>query len=149
VKAKLLRTEQRPPQNKDEQCHFNRTGTLPTVPAGTVIDHPAAWQLVRMGMAEPADDECCDRADMTPERMAAAQKAQEKVRLGIHPDDFQAFDAKLLKGYQEDGTWIPGEETDYVRLFNEGVINKATYKNAQDNLPLPEGYEYDDDESEG
>lgn len=32
------------------------------VKAGTVIDHPQAWQLVAMGIAEPVDQECVNRA---------------------------------------------------------------------------------------
>jgi len=28
---------------------------------GTVIDHPEAWRLVEMGIAEPVDQECIDR----------------------------------------------------------------------------------------
>ena len=32
--------------------------------AGTVIDHPRAWELVTMGIAEPVDQECVNRAAM-------------------------------------------------------------------------------------
>lgn len=78
------------------------------VPAGTILENPDVHTLVRLGMAVPADDECAKAAGMTPEQMKAAQHAQEKVRLGIHPDDFEAFDAGIMRGYNPDGTFIPG-----------------------------------------
>lgn len=48
-----------------------------TVKAGAVIDHPKAYQLVQMGVAEPVDQECKNRANI-PERK--------------FPDIFEAYD---------------------------------------------------------
>jgi hypothetical protein len=78
-------------------------------PAGTVIDHPDAHMLVRQGCAVPADDECARAvADMTPERTAAAQAHYEMVAKGIHPDDYEAYQAGAMVGYTPEGDWQPG-----------------------------------------
>ena len=61
-----------------------------------------------MGIAVPADDECAQAAGLTPVQMQAAQHAQERVRLGVHPDDYEAFDAGIMAGYNPDGTFVPG-----------------------------------------
>jgi hypothetical protein len=45
---------------------------------------------------------------MTRQQMTAAQWAQEKVRRGIDPEDYEAFDAGKMIGYDGDGNWIPG-----------------------------------------
>lgn len=52
--------------------------------SGTLIDEaecPTAdcVLLVRMGCAEPADDECRSAVNMTPEQIARAQLAQRKL----------------------------------------------------------------------
>ncbi len=78
------------------------------IPAGTVLENNQAHILVKMGIAEPADDECAQAAGMTPSQMTAAQHAQEKVRRGIHPDDYEAYDAGVMAGYNPDGSFIPG-----------------------------------------
>jgi len=87
-------------------------------PVGAIIDHPQAFWLVRMGVAESADAECRERANRSPEQCAKAQKAYERLEAGIHPDDFAAYDAGLMRGYNSDGSWIPGpayeeEDEDY------------------------------------
>ena len=79
-----------------------------TLPAGHLIDHPDAWRLVQMGVAEPADPACVQRAGMTPERTAAALKAFERVAKGIAPEDYDAFDSGEMTGYHADGSWIAG-----------------------------------------
>ena len=80
-------------------------------PIGTILDGPNSWKLVRMGVAEPADDECKLAANMTPEQMKRAQHAQKKVSRGIHPNDYEAYDAGLMDGYYLDGTDRPGPNT--------------------------------------
>jgi hypothetical protein len=75
---------------------------------GTVFDLPDSFYLVRMGCAIPEDDECRERADMSDEQMATAQSQYEKVRLGIHPDDYDIFDAGVIAGYLPDGSYKPG-----------------------------------------
>lgn len=59
-------------------------------------------------MAVPADDECAKAAGMTPEEMKVAQHHQDRVRLGIHPEDFEAFDSGIMAGYNPDGSFKPG-----------------------------------------
>lgn len=76
--------------------------------AGTIIDIRAAWFYVRLGIAEPLDEECRRAAGMTPEMIAAARTRYERARRGIHPDDNEAFDAGMMIGYDADGEWIPG-----------------------------------------
>jgi len=108
MRCRLLRDENRPVQTDAEYQSFVTTGRLPVLPAGTIIDHPDAHVLVRMGMAEPADVECAVAARLTLEQMTAAQWAQERVRRGIHPEDYEAFDAGKMIGYDAAGNWIPG-----------------------------------------
>ena len=57
---------------------------LRVVLAGTLIDEaecPTAdcVKLVKMGLADPADDECRAAVNMTPEQIAKAQLAQRKL----------------------------------------------------------------------
>lgn len=57
---------------------------LRVVLAGTVIDEaecPTAdcVKLVKMGLADPADEECRAAVNMTPEQIAKAQLAQRKL----------------------------------------------------------------------
>lgn len=76
--------------------------------AGSVINHPDAYQLVRMGVAQAEDEECAAKVGMTPEELAEAAKAYERVSRGIHPDDYAAYDAGKMIGYNPDGSWKPG-----------------------------------------
>lgn len=78
------------------------------VPAGTVIDHPDAYLLVRLGCAESVDAECAEKAARSPQQLAQARKAQERTSRGIHPDDFEAYDRGEMIGYEADGSPIPG-----------------------------------------
>lgn len=75
---------------------------------GTVIDHADAWRLVRRGAAEPADEECERRAGLSKEMLLRTQYAYQRVHVGIHPDDYPAYDAGQMIGYNPDGSWIPG-----------------------------------------
>lgn len=81
-------------------------------PAGTIIDHPLAFHLVRNGCADPHDQECHDKIfnelGYTAETLAKAKHAQERTAAGIHPDDFAAFDSGKMIGYDADGNHIPG-----------------------------------------
>lgn len=76
------------------------------IPAGTIIEHPKAWQLVRLGVAVPEDDECAKAANMTERQMQLAQRGARRSR--IHPDDYEAFERGEMIGYYDDGTPIPG-----------------------------------------
>lgn len=51
-------------------------------PAGAVIDHPNAYKLVQLGVAEPADSECQLRAQFTDAQITNAQLASEKLESG-------------------------------------------------------------------
>lgn len=50
--------------------------------AGEVIDHPKAYKLVQLGVAEPADNECQLRAQFTDAQITTAQLASEKLESG-------------------------------------------------------------------
>ncbi len=77
-------------------------------PAGTIEEHPRAYMLVRMGTAEPADEECEQAARMTQEQMMRAQKHAGAVVKGIRPEDYGRFFAGEMAGYNTDGSHIPG-----------------------------------------
>jgi len=61
-----------------------------------------------MGGAMPADEECKRAVGMTPVELTAVQNAQDKARLGIAPEDYEAYDQGIMRGYNPDGTFIPG-----------------------------------------
>ena len=89
------------------------------IPAGTLLDWPDVWKLVRRGAAEPEDDECRAAANMTPEQLRAAQYHQKRTAAGIHPDDFDAFDRGEMVGYYPDGSYIPGSNASHFRDDDE------------------------------
>lgn len=105
MKAKLIREMD---QLDHEKLDANKKPTVKKVPAGTIIDHPDAFLLVRQGCAVAADEECQQKAGMTAGRLAAAQYAYGRTAAGINPDDFAAYDAGLMSGYESDGSWKPG-----------------------------------------
>jgi hypothetical protein len=89
-----------------------------TLPPGTILDHPEAWQLVRTGAAKPADEECRIKAGLTDEQMKDHQRRHEADILGITEEDRPDFFAGLMAGYNPDGSKKPGpnyeeEEDEY------------------------------------
>ena len=86
---------------------------------GAIIDHPQAYMLVRQGCAVPADDDCAKRAARSPEQQAAAQYAYERLSRGIHPEDFDRYDAGYIVGYNPDGSYIPGPNWDQMPVAQE------------------------------
>ena len=89
------------------------------IPAGTLLDWPDVWKLVRVGAAVPEDDECSLLANMTQHQMDAAQRAQRRAAAGIHPDDFEAFDSGEMSGYYPDGSFKPGPNASHFRDGDE------------------------------
>lgn len=85
-----------------------RRGNRLFAPPGTLYDDPECYRLVLNGVATAADDECRAKDTRNPEQMAAAQKALKRLQLGIHPDDFKAFEAGEMVGYDAKGNSIPG-----------------------------------------
>lgn len=83
-----------------------KNGTV--VPAGTVYDHPKAYELVQNGDGIPADDECREACGLTDEQIAHAIRQKDAVAAAIHPDDYPAYFRGELLGYNPDGSWIPG-----------------------------------------
>ena len=124
MKAKLLRDASTEPKDHPEvPIQFSSDGTpIKILPAGTVIDHPHAFWLVRLGLAEAADEECRDAIRMNQEQLEAAQRASVRAERGIHPEDARAFDAGLMIGYNEDESWIPGPNyVEPAEDFEEGA----------------------------
>lgn len=89
------------------------------IPAGTIIEHPDAYRLVRLGAAEPADEECQRAASVSPIQFQRAVAAQRRAAAGIHPEDFDAFDAGEMVGYYPDGSHIPGPNASHFRSDDE------------------------------
>lgn len=85
-------------------------------PVGTVIDHVQAWMLVANLDADAADDECEERVKvhrMKCNSTTDLKLARARLEAGIHPDDFEAFDAGEMVGYDpETGDPIPGPNAD-------------------------------------
>lgn len=73
-----------------------------------IIDHPQAFRLVQQGVALPADEECKTAARRNEEQLTASQMAYERVSRGIHPDDYTLYDAGIIAGYNDDGSYKPG-----------------------------------------
>lgn len=88
------------------------------IPPNTVIEHAEAHKLVRYGVAEAADEECAKAIGLSDEQLRQAQRAAKRTALGIHPEDFAAFDAGIMEGYQPDGSYKSGPNT----LESEGGI---------------------------
>jgi hypothetical protein len=81
---------------------------------GAVVSRPDSYMLVRMGVAESHDEECLQRAAMTPEQARQAQHAARRVTAGISPEDFPLYDAGIITGYNPDGSFVPGPNWDQM-----------------------------------
>lgn len=86
---------------------FRRVGqtTKPTfepVPKGTLVEHQEAFHLVKMGVAEPADEECAFATGMTVEQIELAAARYAEVSAGIHPEDLALFRAGKITGYRNE-----------------------------------------------
>lgn len=109
MKAKLLMPMKGSPAVPAYREYLNKHGRLPALPAGHVIDNSDAYLLVRMGFAEPADEECEKAHGKTPEELVGIRHAARRTARGIHPEDFEAYDAGIITGYKPDGSYQPGE----------------------------------------
>ena len=83
-----------------------------TKPAGTEIEHPQAYMLVEMGVAEAVDEECRLKAPATPAQAADRQDRYRMQDAGILPEDRDAWARGWMRGYNPDGSWIPGPNAD-------------------------------------
>lgn len=91
---------------------------------GAVIEEKFAFRMVQQGFAVPADDECRLRARRTPQQMKEAQHAYERLHRGIHPEDFDLYEAGYIIGYNPDGSFKPGPKWDeYVKLMEESGVD--------------------------
>ncbi len=85
-----------------------RIQQIPFFKRGAILEEKDCYMLVEMGVAVPADAECAEAAGMSPEMIRAAQKAYNRLALGIAPEDFDKFDAGEIAGYNPNGSYIPG-----------------------------------------
>lgn len=110
MKCRLIREmEQRNPKFDPDAARIARQSRVPypvreTVwsPAGTEIEHPEAWRLPLMGVAEPVDEECKNAVNaalerrrlpaLTPEALAERAAKYERLNSGRATGDKQ-FDA--------------------------------------------------------
>ncbi len=116
MKARFLRDDAEctiePPD--PDQTHFvkkMRNGRIRPVcfwNKGAIVTGPRTFHLVRNGICEPADAECEEVADMTPEMIVKAQKAHLRLKLGIHYTDNERYERGELVGYNPDGSDKPG-----------------------------------------
>ena len=97
-----------PVQPKCPECGARVEQRSGLKPAGTEINHPDAFKLVRMGIADPIDDDCKAMVRRTPEQLLAARHAYIRTTKGIHPEDFDAYDRGMMVGYNADGSPKPG-----------------------------------------
>ena len=81
---------------------------------GAILDRPDSFMLVRLGIAEPADEECRLAASMTTAQRQQAQHASKRLAAGIHPEDFGLYDAGVILGYNPDGSYKPGQNFDQL-----------------------------------
>src|SRR5689334_19606583 len=77
---------------------------------GEIFEHPLGYRLVQHGIAEPVDDECKFFANLTPAEMQIRQHNYERLKRGINPEDWDAYDKGYMTGYAPDGSgaWVPG-----------------------------------------
>jgi len=108
MKAKYLNDAEAAPRAIGWPGLFKKDDGKWYFPAGYITDLPDCYRLVQMGVAEPADEECTLRACMTSAEMKAAQRQQDMVGKGIHPDDYQRYLDGEIIGYDEDGNDLPG-----------------------------------------
>ena len=81
---------------------------------GATLDRDDCYKLVRMGIAEPVDEECRQAAAMNGEQLRQAQHAARRLSAGIHPEDFALYDAGIITGYTPDGQYQPGPNWDQM-----------------------------------
>lgn len=92
--AYLREMEQENPEYSNEARRAAKKAHLPydvpkfiKKPAGTVVEHPDAWRLVRMGVARPADEECRLAANVSEERLQVLAAKYERLNKGMGTGD--------------------------------------------------------------
>lgn len=107
-------------QNPDLAPHIEcrmvlRNGYQRVVPYrknGSILEYPDAFQLVRAGVAIPADEACAERAGMTVLQMAQQQQHYSRLMAGIAPEDVKLFDTGIITGYDGVGDFKHGPNWD-------------------------------------
>mgnify|MGYP003344729540 FL=1 len=94
MKAKIIRedieispsavlTEEEQAQTVDRIVWRNGEDTPATFwRLGAIVERPDSYMLCRLGVAEPADEECQRRAGMTPQQYRDAQHASRRLEIG-------------------------------------------------------------------
>lgn len=90
-----------------------------TVKAGTVIDHPYAWQLVAMGMAEPYDQECKNRAESAMPGSIPLELKIEAAVAGLQRTE----DAQVIGDPAHDAT---PEQVEIMRAVREKRLARSS-----------------------
>lgn len=81
---------------------------------GAILGRDDCYKLVKMGVAEAADEECEQAVSMTTQQLRQAQHAARRLSAGIHPEDFGLYDAGIITGYTPDGQYQPGPNWDQM-----------------------------------
>ena len=126
MKVRLIRDlQQRNPRYKpDVAARRKRAGKAYPVPkhvpapAGTVIEHKDAWQLVANGDAVPECEDSIERCrqyfasrGQSPEvGMAEAKAHRDRLQAGIDPKHFDAYEEGRMDGYDAKGRPVLGGE---------------------------------------
>lgn len=90
--------------------------------AGSIVDHPRAYRLVQMGVAEPYDEECMRASRRTDAQLHNAQIHYEAAERGISTEDMPRFLAGEMSGYNPDGSDIPGPN---AKTYESGEITEG------------------------
>ncbi len=81
---------------------------------GATLSRDDCYKLVKMGIAEPVDEECRQAVAMSGEQLRQAQHAARRLSAGIHPEDFALYDSGIITGYTPDGQYQPGPNWDQM-----------------------------------
>jgi hypothetical protein len=69
-------------------------------PAGTVVEHPDSWLLVRNGHADAIDDEAKVKANMTEDQLRVAKERFLRLAMGRATGD-RRYDAPEMEADDE------------------------------------------------
>lgn len=92
-------------------------------PIGTIYEAPAAWRWCRDGIAKPFDDECRQAAGMDATELDEAHyRFVRSFERCIRKNDWPLYDAGVITGYRDDGSYEPGPKWDeYQKALAESA----------------------------
>lgn len=123
MKAKIVRSDIEvhpdlvPPEQQEFVClkPTMRNGTIQQIPffkMDSVIEDPNAHLWVRQGIAIAVDEECSVACAKSEEQLKEARNAYQRLQDRIAPEDYELYEAGYIRGYNPDGSYIPGPNWD-------------------------------------